>query len=173
MAKHSKHQETKVIHLKDYQPDQGIEQPKVQYEYDSEAGEDFLAEGEEDQHQKREQRHLPKAVYHICLVLLAVVIGLSLWMNREYLNWDTLKEWAVLQIRGEENGDGFPVQITGANVYPRNFMCRNGSAVMLSNTAFTSINSRGAQEASIQHSLSQPILQSAGGKYLLYNQGST
>lgn len=175
MAKHAKDQETKVIHLKDYQPDHSIERPQVKYEYDGAPKDDFLEEGEEPEEvrRKKEQRHLPKAVYYISLVLLAVVIGLSLWMNREYLNWDTLKEWTVLQIRGEENGDGFPVQITGANVYAGNFLCSGSSAVVLSNTAFTSINSRGAQEASIQHSLSQPVLQAAGGRYLLYNQGST
>ncbi len=170
MAKHSKRdQETKVIRLKDYQPEgQGpsIEKPMAEYEYDE-------GPGEEEYARKRAQRHLPKAVYHISLVLLLVVIGLSLWVNREYLTWDNLKTWAVYQLKGAQGGDGYPVAITGANVYASNFLANGGSVVMLSNTALTAINGDGKEEFSLRHSLNQPFLRAAGGRYLLYNGGST
>lgn len=170
MAKHSKDQETKVIHLKDYRPeDQGpsIEKPVAEYEY--EEGPD-----QEEYAQKKAQRHLPKAVYHISLVLLLVVIGLSLWVNREYLTWENLKSWAAYQLKGPQGGDGYPVAITGTNVYEANFLCSGGAAVMLSNTALTSVNGDGKEEFSLRHNLNQPFLRAAsGGRYLLYNAGST
>lgn len=170
MAKHDKKdQQTKVIHLKDYRPeDQGpsIEEPVAEYEYEE-------GPGEEEYARKRAQRHLPKAVYSISLVLLAVVIGLSLWVNREYLTWENLKAWAAYQLKGAQGGDGYPVAIIGSNVYESNFLANGGSAVVLSNTALTVVNGEGREEFSLRHSLNQPFLRAAGGRYLLYNGGST
>lgn len=177
MPKHSKEQETKVIRLKDYRPKEQkpetgreepaqADQPVALYEYEEEPSQEEYAK-------KRERRRLPKAVYHISLVLLAVVVGLSLWVNREYLTWDHMKEWARLQLKGPNAGDGYPVAITGSDVYEGNFLSAGGSAVVLSNTAFTSISADGKEEFSIRHNLNQPVLKAAGGKYLLYNSGST
>lgn len=170
MGKHDKKQETKIIRLKDYQEPQGpsIEPPVAEYEYDEGPGE---AGGPAAK--KKEAFRLPKAVYQISLALLAVVLGLSLWLNREYLTWDNLKEWVSVQLRGPEGGDGYPVQITGTDVYGSNFLAYGGSAVTLSNTALTVTNSNGKEELSVRHNLNQPILRAAGGKYLMYNAGST
>ncbi len=177
MPKHSRDQETKVIRLKDYRqeepqpqtsgaPPEEMSQPLAQYEYEEEAS-------QEEYTRNRERRQLPRAVYHISLALLAVVIGLSLWVNREYLTWDHMKEWARLQLKGPNAGDGYPVGITGADVYEGNFLSAGGSVLVLSNTAFTSVNGDGKEEFSLRHSLNRPVLQAAGGKYLLYNRGST
>lgn len=177
MPKHSREQETKVIRLKDYRQEEqepqagGGESPEAEglpvarYEYEEEAGAQEYAKS-------RERRQLPRAVYHISLVLLAVVVGLSLWVNREYLTWDQIKEWARLQLKGPNAGDGYPVEITGADVYEGNFLSAGGSALVLSNTAFTAVNGDGKEEFSLRHNLNQPILRAAGGKYLLYNSGS-
>lgn len=168
MAKHGKKdQETKVIRLEDYRFEaQGIEKPVAEYEYEE-------GPGEEEYARKKAQRHLPRAVYHISLVLLLVVIGLSLWVNREYLTWDNLKSWAAYQLKGPDGGDGYPVAITGANVYASNFLASGGSVVMLSNTALTGVNGDGKEEFSLRHSMNQPVLRAAGSRYLLYNGGST
>lgn len=172
MAKHGKHQETKVINLRDYQQEQapppveGEEGPLVEVEYEDRQAQEAYAK-------KKAQRRLPKAVYQISLVLLAVVVGLSLWVNRQYLTWDNMKEWARYQLKGPQGGDGYPVPIIGANVYASNFLAHNGSALTLSNTALTLVNGDGKEEMSIRHNLNRPVLQAAGGRYLLYNAGST
>lgn len=168
MAKHSKDQQTRVIHLKDYQqgPPPETGEPLAEVEYEE-------RQAEEDYARKKAQRRLPKAVYQISLVLLAVVVGLSLWVNREYLTWDSLREWARYQLKGPEGGDGYPVPITGANVYEGNFLAHNGGALTLSNTALTLVNGDGKTEMSIRHNLNRPVMKAAGSKYLLYNAGST
>ncbi|WP_322198883.1 DUF5711 family protein [Acutalibacter intestini] len=170
MAKHSKEQNTKVIRLKDYQEKQEQPEPRAAYEYE---GEDQEEESGQVYEQRRRLRQLPKAVYASSLALLAVIIGLALWVNRQYLNWDSIKEWAKLQVLGEEGGDGFPVQITGSNVFASNFTASGGSAVVLSNTALTVVNAGGKEEMSVRHKLNQPVLKTAGGRYLIFNSGST
>ena len=111
-------------------------------------------------------------MYIISLVLLFVIVGLSVWLNRENLSWENIKESVRLQVKGEEIGDGFPVPITGANVYSGNFISVDGGAATLSNTAFTAVNSTGKEKFSVRHSMSRPVLRAAGGRYLLFNSGS-
>lgn len=173
MAKHDKHGEEKsrVIRLDDYRRPPLDEPPEAEVEY-----EDIFSNGEEagapGLEKKKELRQLPKALYAISLVLIFVVVGLSLWLNREYLTWDNIKESVKLQVKGEEIGDGFPVPITGANVYEGNFISFDGGAVTLSNTSLTAVNSTGTERFSVRHSLSGPVLRAAGSRYLLYNSGS-
>lgn len=167
MAKHGKDkQDTKVIRLDDYRPQQG-EPPEVEYEY-----EDISSTGGEEP-QPRQPWSLPKAVYALPAVLLAVVLGLSLWINRDNLTWDNIQSWVRLQVLGPDSGDGFPVMLTGSNVDEGNFLCRNGSAVLLSNTAFTVIDDKGREQASVRHSMAQPVLKQGGGYSLLYNADGT
>ncbi|NBJ88740.1 DUF5711 family protein [Acutalibacter sp. 1XD8-36] len=176
MAKHEKHEEKKsrVINLDDYRkkaPSEPAQEAEAELEY-----EDIFSGDEEEseaQRQKRrELRQLPKAVYIVSLVLLVAVVGLSLWINREHLTWDNIRESVKLQVKGEEIGDGFPVPITGANVYEGNFLSYDGGVVTLSNTALTAINSTGTEKFSVRHNLSAPVMRSAGNRYLLFNSGS-
>lgn len=169
MAKHDKHGGKKVINLDDYREKPPMEEQEAQVEYD-----DIFSDEEEGpkEERKRELRQLPRAVYIISLVLLLVIVGLSVWMNRQYLSWDSIKESVKLQVRGEEIGDGFPVPITGANVYERNFISCDGGAAALSNTAFTAVNSTGTEKFSVRHSMSSPVLRAAGNRYMLFNSGS-
>ncbi len=175
MAKHSKGQETKIIDLSKYrqkQEEQKAEKENLQaaYEYEEEQAEE---EHIPEEKKRRLSSSVPRGVYIACLVLVGVIVGLGLWVNREYLTWDNLKEWARLQVLGSESGDGFPVQITGSNVAESNFLTSGGSAVLLSNTALTIVSGEGKEELSVRHDLNQPVLRGAGGKYLLYNSGST
>lgn len=173
MAKHDKHsqEKTRVIRLDDYRRPPQDEEPEAQVEYEDV----FSGEEPEDERQlekKKELRQLPKAVYAVSLALLAVVLGLSLWMNREYLTWENIRESVRLQVKGEEIGDGFPVPITGANVYEGNFLSYDGGVVALSNTALTAVNSTGTEKFSVRHNMSEPVLRWAGNRYLLFNSGS-
>ncbi len=145
MAKHSKGQETKIIDLSKYrqkQEEQKAEKENLQaaYEYEEEQAEEEHAPEEK---KRRLSSSVPRGVYIACLVLVGVIVGLGLWVNREYLTWDNMKEWARLQVLGSESGDGFPVQITGSNVAESNFLTSGGSAVLLSNTALTIVSGEG------------------------------
>ena len=172
VAKHNKHAEkkAKVINLDDYRekPQAGEPEAEVEYEDIFSGGDGEGREGEKN----KELRQLPRAVYIISLVLLFVIVGLSVWLNRENLSWENIKESVRLQVKGEEIGDGFPVPITGANVYSGNFISVDGGAATLSNTAFTAVNSTGKEKFSVRHSMSRPVLRAAGGRYLLFNSGS-
>lgn len=174
MPKHGKKQEPKVIQLKDYQEKHaGWQEPQALYEYEDSASEDGLQPPTPEEKAKRERRAIPKAVYTVCLALVAVIIGLGLWINREFLSWDNLREWAKLQVLGEEGGDGFPVDITGSTVYDSNFLAYNGAAVMLSDTALSMVGAQGEEALSLRHDLNQPVLKAASGHFLMYNNGST
>lgn len=172
MAKHDRkdQEKTRVINLDDYRRQPADEEPEVQVEYeDISSGvdpEDPIKE------QKKELRQLPRALYIVSLVLLIAVVGLSLWINREALSWENIKESVKLQVKGEEVGDGFPVPVTGANVYVENFISHDGGPVALSNTALTAVNSTGMEKFSVRHNMSKPVLRAAGDRYLIYNSGS-
>ncbi len=172
VAKHNKHGEkkAKVINLDDYRKKPQTGEPEVHVEYEDIFSDEDGQSPEEGK--KKELRQLPRAVYVISLALLLVIVGLSLWMNREHLNWENIKESVKLQVKGEEIGDGFPVPITGANVYEGNFISVDGGAAALSNTAFTAVNSTGTEKFSVRHSMSEPVLRAAGNRYLLFNSGS-
>lgn len=174
MPKHSKEKNPKVIRLDDYrpsteeQPRGGLPEAEFEYEY-----EDILSEEEREGPKIRLPRALPKAVYAVPVILLAVVLGLSLWINRENLTWESISSWVRLQVLGPDSGDGFPTAITGTNVAGRNFLCRNGTAVLLSNTAFTMVDDKGREQANVRHSMAQPVLKEGGNYFLLYNAGGT
>lgn len=139
-----------------------LEEAQVTVEYEDE-------EAEEEQKKVK----IPKAVYRVSLILLALVLGLALWINRESLSPENIWSWIKLQVMGPAEGDGFPVQITGSNVFASNFSASNGSAVILSDTALTILSPAGKEELSLRHSLNQPVLCQSYGKYLLYNADST
>lgn len=175
MGKHKKQEEHRIIHLRDYQdpppgPEEGVGAEGAKQEAEA------TIEYEEGPGKKR--RHgkaaaIPKAVYRSAIILLALVIGLAVWMNRTNLTPENIGAWLKLQVTGAQAGDGFPVQITGSEVHPSNFLAGGGSAVVLSDTALTMLNITGLEELSLRHSLNHPVLQGAGSRYLLYNSGST
>ncbi len=174
MGKHDRQDEHRIIQLRDYQPlppdpegqpEEGADRPEAEIEY----------EGAEapGQKKKRMVAGMPKAVYQVAVILLALVVGLSIWMNRTNLSPENIGAWLKLQVTGAEIGDGYPVQITGSEVADANFLAQNGNAVILSDTALTILNPTGRDELSLRHSLNNPVLQGAGGRFLLYNSGST
>lgn len=171
MAKHSeKRNRRKIIQLKDHQPESlrevetPEEAPKAAVEYDGEP--------EEEAGQKMGWQ-APKAFYRAAVVLVVLVLGLALWVNRESLTPENIWSWVQTQVMGAQGGDGYPVSITGSAVSQGNFTSYGGNAVVLSDTAFTVLGPSGQGVFSQRHSLNQPVLKEAAGNYLLYNQGST
>lgn len=167
MGKHSKKEEPQIIQLRDYQ------NPPLPQEDGSEEGQEGGASITYDEGKRKKPAAVPKAVYRAAIILLVLVIGLALWMNRTSLNPESIGSWLKLQITGAEIGDGFPVQITGSEVLEANFLAQGGNAVVLSDTVFSILNPTGREEISLRHSLNHPVLQGAGDRYLLYNSGST
>ncbi|MCH5353199.1 MAG: hypothetical protein J1E06_07010 [Acutalibacter sp.] len=150
----------RIVRLRNYQE----EQEEVYYEY-----EDEESEGEE----RLKKMQVPKAVYRVVIILILLVLGLALWMNRDGLSVDNIRSWIKLQFVGAGQGDGFPVSITGSSVFASNFASYGGDALILSDTAFTAVDPSGKEQLSLRHSLSQPAMHTAHGKTLLYNQDST
>lgn len=163
MAKHGKKADPKaetgeIIKLRDYQ------ETEARIEYDEEE-----AEGEK----RLKKIRFPKAAYRIAVILLVLVLGLALWVNRENLYPENVMNWIKLQFVGSGQGDGFPVAVTGSEVAASNFASYNGNALVLSDTALTMLDSTGRELLSLRHSFNEPALRTVPGKVLLYNQGST
>lgn len=176
MAKHSKQQNRrKIIQLRDHQPDvlpQDLEQPEEEAPSE-EAPQVTVEYDQESPAQKKAWRQVPKAFYRVAVVLLVLVLGLALWLNRDSLNLRDIGAWVRTQVMGAPGGDGFPVALTGSSVSQENFTAHGGNAVALSDTALTVLGPSGQEVFSQRHSFNQPVLREAGGCYLLYNQGST
>lgn len=172
MAKHGKKDDHRIIQLRDYQNPPSI--PDDEPQEDAQAAIEY-GDGEDSGKKRRHSKTgaVPKAVYQVAVILVVLVVGLAVWMNRTNLTPENIGTWLKLQVTGAETGDGFPVQITGSEVFPSNFLAEGGRAVVLSDTALTMLGSTGREELSLRHSLNNPVLQSAGERFLLYNSGST
>lgn len=163
MAKHRKKADPKagtqeIIKLQDYR------ETEAHIEYEEEE-----AEGEK----RLKKIRIPKAAYRVAIILLVLVLGLALWLNRDRLQPENVINWVKLQFVGSGQGDGFPISITGSAVSASNFTAYSGNALVLSDTALTMLDSTGKELLSLRHSFNEPAMRSAYGKTLLYNQGST
>ncbi len=163
MAKHGKKVSSKadtqeIVKLEDFQDAEA----RIEYEEEE-------AEGEE----RLKKIRIPKAAYRVALILLVLVLGLALWVNRENLAPQQVMDWIKLQFMGSSQGDGFPVPITGSVVSASNFTSCGGNALVLSDTSLTMLDPSGKELLSLRHSLNQPVMRTAAGWTLLYNQGST
>ena len=165
MSKHKKKVDSKsntreIVRLRDYQEAEAF------FEYEDEEAE---AAGEA----RLKKMRVPKAVYRVVIILILLILGLALWINRSSLTLENITTWVKLQFVGEGQGDGFPVSITGSSVFASNFTSYGGDALILSDTALTMVDPTGKTGLSLRHSLNQPAMRSAHGQTLLYNQGST
>lgn len=114
---------------------------------------------------------IPKAVYRVGLILAVAVLLLAIWMNREHLKPQSIKNWFSHQLKGEEIAEGFPVSILGNKVEKGNFKLSLGNAAVLSDTALTVLDTKGSQASYTRHSFANPILKEKGGYHLIYNSG--
>lgn len=153
----SKADTREIVKLGDYQ------EPEVSFVYDD----------EEEAEREARKKGVPKAVYRVGAVLIVVMVGLALWMNRDSLKPENAWSWVVEQMTGARVGDGFPVSIPGSTVLESNFSAAAGSAAILSDTAFTLLGSDGKESLSLRHSFNNPAMNQVGTNFLLYNSGST
>lgn len=165
MAKHGKKVNSKadtqeIVKLEDFRETEA----HAVYEEDEE---------DESGEQRLKKMKIPKAAYRVAVILLVLVLGLALWLNRENLAPENVVDWVKLQFMGASQGDGFPVPVTGSAVSASNFTAHGGNALVLSDTAFTMLDSSGKELVSLRHSLNEPAMRAAGNQTLLYNQGST
>lgn len=122
---------------------------------------------------KKKKSLIPKWVYKVSLILLAAVLVLVWWFNRESLTPENISDWIQTRIVGMGVGDGYPVEVPGGESDVGNFLSVDGEAVLVSNTALTAWNSTGKETMSVQHSSSHPAVKEAGGRYLIYGVGET
>ena len=135
MGKHDRKEEPRIIRLQDYREAQagpGEEEAQAVIEYGGDKAGEGAAPGGKARHGAKS---VPKAVYQVAVILLVLVVGLAVWMNRTNLSPENIGSWLKLQVMGSEAGDGFPVQITGSEVLEANFLAQGGNAVVLSDTA--------------------------------------
>lgn len=122
---------------------------------------------------KKKSPLVPKWVYRVSLILLAAVLVLTWWFNRDNLTIDNISDWIQTRFVGMGVGDGFPVSIPGGETEVGNFLSVDQEAVVVSNTSLTAWNSTGKETMSVQHACSQPAVRQAGGRYLVYSIGGT
>ena len=132
MAKHSeKRGGRKVIRLEDHLPQHQAtpaQEPSHQEEASpEEAPQATIEYGEEAAAgEQKKARQVPKALYRVAVVLLVLVLGLAIWVNRGNLTPQNIWNWIQVQITGTGEGDGYPVAITGSSVSEGNFSLRRG-----------------------------------------------
>ena len=112
-----------------------------------------------------------KIIISICITLVAGLVVFA-FANREKLTWDNLSNWWTYDVLGNA-GNGFPVDIVGAEVSSGNFTINQGHIAYVSDTSFITLNLSGNEIANIQLRYSSPVLKASGNKFLTYGLGAT
>ena len=112
-----------------------------------------------------------KIIIGVCIALAAGLIVFA-FANREKLTWDNISNWWTYDVLGNA-GNGYPVDIVGAEVASGNFSVNQGHVAYASDTSFITLNSTGNEIANIQHRYSKPVLKSAGNRFLTYGIGTS
>ncbi len=130
-------------------------------------------EGEplEEYEEERSRQPMPKWLKRVLLILLACVLFLLIWFNRENLRPDRVISWVQEGLLGLSQGEGYPVSITGDQVASGNFQLMGQDVVAVSDTSISILNSSAKELANRQHSFGTPVLKVEGSTALLYNQG--
>lgn len=114
---------------------------------------------------------IPKWVYRIILILLACVLAMLAWFNRQNLTPANVAEWVRERVVGMGVGDGFPYSISGSSISKMNFVSSDKNLIFASDTSLTELNSTALELMNRQHSFSNPVLSVRGTRVLLYNLG--
>ena len=111
-------------------------------------------------------------MYRILAILLVCVLGLLVFFTVRSCSLEEVDQWVEQNTRGTGIGDGYPTNIVGSSIQPKNFLTINRELVMASDTALVRLNSTAKQLINIQHSYDNPILKVAGEQMLVYSLGS-
>lgn len=120
---------------------------------------------------KFRERRVPRWVYRVILILALCALAVLGWYNRANLTPENALQWVQSHVVGLGAGDGFPQQISGSSVAPKNFASEDKNIVLASDTALVVYNSTARELLNQQHSYSNPILKVNGSRVLLYNLG--
>ncbi len=115
----------------------------------------------------------PEAVKRIIIgVCVALATGLIVFAfaNREKLTWDNISTWWTYDVLGNA-GNGYPVNIVGAEVSTGNFSVNQERVAYASDTSFITLNSTGSEVANIQLRYSKPVMKTSLNRYLTYGIG--
>ncbi len=110
-----------------------------------------------------------KIIIGVCIALVASLIVFA-FANRDKLTVDNISNWWTYDVLGNA-GNGYPVDIVGADVSSGNFSVSQGRVAYASDTSFITLNSTGREIANIQLSYSQPVMKSSDNRYLTYGLG--
>lgn len=119
----------------------------------------------------KELLKVPKAFYHVILILILCTALFIIYMNTQNLKFSNIKLWFSDQITGGEVQTGFPVSIKGNQAYSGGFARTNNGYLLLTDTALTEVNSSGKETAYIRHSFLSPTVKANSGFNLLYDIG--
>lgn len=122
-------------------------------------------------HKRFREHRVPRWVYRIILILLACVLAMLAWFNRQNLTPSNVLDWVRERVVGMGVGDGYPYAIAGSNVSKMNFITSDKNLIFASDTALTELNSTSLELMNRQHSFSNPVLSVQGSRMLLYNLG--
>lgn len=112
-----------------------------------------------------------KILIGVCIALAAGLIVFA-FANRENLTWDNISNWWTYDVLGNA-GNGYPVNLIGAEVKSGNFAVNQGHVAYASDTSFVTLNSTGSEVANVQLRYSKPVMKSSGNRFLTYGIGTT
>lgn len=112
-----------------------------------------------------------KILIGVCIALAAGLIVFA-FANRDNLTWDNISNWWTYDVLGNA-GNGYPVNLIGAEVKSGNFSVNQGHVAYASDTSFVTLNSTGSEVANVQLRYSKPVMKSSGNRFLTYGIGKT
>lgn len=112
-----------------------------------------------------------KILIGVCIALAAGLIVFA-FANRDNLTWDNISNWWTYDVLGNA-GNGYPVNLIGAEVKSGNFAVNQGHVAYASDTSFITLNSTGSEIANVQLRYSKPVMKSSGNRFLTYGIGTT
>lgn len=112
-----------------------------------------------------------KILIGVCIALAAGLIVFA-FANRDNLTWDNISNWWTYDVLGNA-GNGYPVNLIGAEVKSGNFAVNQGHVAYASDTSFITLNSTGSEVANVQLRYSKPVMKSSGNRFLTYGIGTT
>jgi len=119
---------------------------------------------------KDKKRGSPKrTAKRLLLFLIVAVVAFSAYANRSRLSFSGITEWVNEISLSGQNGDGYPVSISGLKVSD---LCEfNGFTALLTDTAFVAYNKNGNESLNIQHGFASPSVSASAGRSLIYDVG--
>lgn len=146
--------------------------------YENEAQESIIpAENTEKapKHSRKIRRALIKSkkygrlLLRLLLVLIIVAVVLIIYINRDNISAQSISDWLVGIVTGEERETNYPITANGAKII--DFDSMDKSIAVLTDTSIVSYNKYGKELISHQHKMGNPVMRLGDNTILLYEQG--